>query len=68
MNAQKKLKEIEDKLNSEKNMQAEQEKKVHELELKATAEGLSLISQSEALTKKAHELEKMKASNEAIER
>ena len=55
-------------MNSEKNMQAEQEKKVHELELKATAEGLSLISQSEALTKKAHELEQMKASNEAIEK
>jgi hypothetical protein len=37
------------------------------LELKATSEGLSLISQSEALTKKAHELEAMKASNLAIE-
>lgn len=67
LDAQKKLKDVEDKINLQNKQRLEQENKVHELELKAKAEGLSLITESKALEAKAHELEKMKQSNMEIE-
>ena len=61
--AQDRLKTIDEKVALEKKAQLEQEKKVHELELKKIAQDKDLIGEANELTAKAKELEKVKQQN-----
>jgi hypothetical protein len=61
--AQDRLKTVDEKVALEKKAQLEQEKKVHELELKKIAQDKDLIGEANELTAKAKELEKVKQQN-----
>jgi len=61
--AQNRLKAVDEKVALEKKAQLEQEKKVHELELKKIAQDKDLIGEANELTAKAKELEKVKQQN-----
>lgn len=61
--AQDRLKNVDEKVALEKKAQLEQEKKVHELELKKIAQDKDLIGEANELTAKAKELEKVKQQN-----
>lgn len=61
--AQNRLKTVDEKVALEKKAQLEQEKKVHELELKKIAQDKDLIGEANELTAKAKELEKVKQQN-----
>lgn len=61
--AQERLKTVDEKVALEKKAQLEQEKKVHELELKKIAQDKDLIGEANELTAKAKELEKVKQQN-----
>jgi hypothetical protein len=61
--AQDRLKAVDEKVALEKKAQLEQEKKVHELELKKIAQDKDLIGEANELTAKAKELEKVKQQN-----
>lgn len=61
--AQERLKTVDEKVALEKKAQLEQEKKVHELELKKIAQDKDLIVEANELTSKAKELEKVKQQN-----
>lgn len=61
--AQDRLKTVNEKVALEKKAQLEQEKKVHELELKKIAQDKDLIGEANELTAKAKELEKVKQQN-----
>ena len=61
--AQDRLKAVDEKVALEKKAQLEQEKKVHELELKKIAQDRDLIGEANELTAKAKELEKVKQQN-----